>query len=248
VDERERRQWIEDEKRRLLAPWGEKRGVGVIERNGHAVHVRAGVEETAAELARSAVRWEKDALGKPVRPGAANLIVFRLRGSAWTIVVDDMYDARELSLALKTEVIDFMVSDTWGGAIGYTWFDKGERVEHFRGSEDGSEDEFESTLRSLSRRERKKHFDVVEKFFVERDAYEPGLAYEYFFRQGEPPARTSRLLGIDPEPPAIGPRLGNPGIVCVLGDERIVSKPDLERIDFIVTRENPGKSGGIWLG
>jgi hypothetical protein len=133
MTEDERRRWIEESKRAALAPWDHKRGLGITDRNGHAVHVRAGVEETAAVLARTAVRWEKDVLDKPVCPGSQNFIVFRLRGHCWTDIVGTAWDApdvQSLSRNLITQAIDFTVSDT-SGCIGYTFYDKGERLDHF---------------------------------------------------------------------------------------------------------------------
>jgi len=32
------------------------------------------------------------------------------------------------------------------------------------------------------------------------------------------------------------PTIGNPGIVVVIGEEEVVSKPEFERVDFVVTR------------
>src|SRR5262245_35208180 len=189
MDEHEHRQWLDEAKRKALAPWDQRRGIETIARNGHAVHVRAGVEETAAELARTAVRWDKDVLDRPVSPGAQNLIVFRLRGHSWTVIVDDDVDSEGLSRSLRTDVIDYTVSDTCGD-IGYTLYEKGEWTEHFHGSEGDDINEFESKFRTVSKVERKDIWGLVEKVFLARDAYEPGLAYEYFFRETEaqPPA------------------------------------------------------------
>jgi hypothetical protein len=239
-------QWLDEAKRDALAPWDRRRGVETIDRNGHAVHVRASAEQTAAELARTAVRWEKDVLDHLVCPGARNLIVFRLRGHSWTIIVDDEVDAQGLSRSLQTEVIDYTVSDTCG-CIGYTLFEKGEQTESFFGSEDGTND-FESTIRSVPPEERKDIWGLVDKFFVARDAFEPGLAYEYFFRQNEQQTRTARLVLPGALPAQTGPVIRNPGFVHVIGSEEVESKPAFERIDFVVTKETPGKAGRILLG
>jgi hypothetical protein len=245
-EEDERRNWVAQAKQEALASWEGKRGVHSIERNGHAIHVRATVEETAAMLARSAVRWEQDVLDKPVNPRDRNLLVFRLRGHSWSIVVDDGADAQALSQALQTDVIDYAVTDTFG-AIGYTLFEKGERIETFSGSEDGS-NKFRSTLRSVPRRARKNIWNWVDEFFRSRDAFEPGLAYESFFRdRGEQPS-TSRLILLDSPAPDTRPRVRNPGKTVIIDNERVVSEPDFERIDLVVLRDKPRQSGRILLG
>lgn len=245
MTDEERRQWVEKAKRHYLAPWDHHRGVLSIDRNGHSVHARASVEETAEVLSRSAVRWEKDVLDRPVSPGDQNLIVFRLRGHAWTVIVDDPVDAQGLSRCLQTEVIDYSVSDTCG-STGYALFDRGEHVESFFGSDDG-ENQFESEVRSLSKKERKDIWDVVHRFFVAHDACDPGLAYEYFFRDSGEQTSAPRLILPNAPPPNNRPVLRNPGIVIAIDGEDVMSKPEFERIDFVVTRENPGKAGRILL-
>jgi hypothetical protein len=246
MNAKKHRQWIEDAKREALAPWDGKRGLDTMDRNGHAVHVRAGVEETGAELSRTAVRWEKDVLDRPVTPGAENLLVFRLRGHSWTIIVDGIVDAEGLSRALKTKVIDFTVSDTCG-AVAYTLFENGERSEYFYGSEGEGINEFESNLRSVSRRERKDIWGMVRKFFLAHDAFDPGLAYEYFFRQHGAKSEPPRLILLDTPPTDDEPRVRNPGIVVVIDGEEVISKPEFERIDLLVTQESPQKVGRILL-
>jgi hypothetical protein len=240
------RQSIEHAKREALAPWDGKRGLNTIDRNGHAVHVWAGVEETAAELSHGAVRWEKDVLNRPVTPGAENLVVFRLRGHSWTIIVDGVADALHLSQTLKTKVIDFTVSDTCG-AISYSLFENGERSEYFYGSEGDGINEFESSLRAVSRRERKDIWGMAHKFFVANDAFDPGLAYEYFFRQTEEKSKPSSLILFDTPSTNNDPRIRNPGIVIVIDGEEVLSKPEFERIDFLVMQESPNKVGRILL-
>jgi hypothetical protein len=248
MDEQERQRWIEEAKREALAPWDHKRGTATIDRNAHAVHVRASVEQTAAFLSRTAVRWERDVLNRTVCPGARNLIVFRLRGHHWTIIADEEVDAQGLSRSLQTDVIDYTVSDTCG-SIGYTLFENGEQTEHFFGSEGDNTDVFESKRRSVSRQQRKDIWGLVHQFFLAHDAFEPGLDYEYFFRVGgEEPISASRLVLLDVPPRDSGPCVRNPGIVINIAGEDVVSRPEFERIDFVVTQEAPGKAGRLLLG
>jgi hypothetical protein len=55
-------------------------------------------------------------------------------------------------------------------------------------------------------------------------------------------------LGDAPDPADDRPTIRNPGFVVVIGEERVVSRPEFERVDFLVTRESPGEAGRILLG
>jgi hypothetical protein len=251
MNEADRQRWLDEAKREALAPWDQKRGIATIDRNAQSVHVRAGVAETAAELAVAAVRWEKDALDRAVWPGAQNVLVFRLRGHPWTVIVSErLYeavDAQALSRSLQADVIDFSVSDTCG-SIGYSFFEKGERTEHFFGSEGEGTTEFESKIRTVPKRARKDIWAFAEQFFLAHDAFEPGLDYEYFFRQDERQATASRIVLAGDDPVDDRPRVRNPGLAINIAGEEVVSKPEFERIDLVVMRDSPNKIGRILLG
>jgi hypothetical protein len=69
--------------------------------------------------------------------------------------------------------------------------------------------------------------EFVERFFLEQDAFDPGIVFDYFF---------------DHDPPEFGKpgMVVNPGFVEIDGfsRERSQSTPEIERVDYLVLKRS----------
>lgn len=222
--------------------WAEARGVEHFSQNNCVVHVHAPLEDVARWLAGKGARWERDVLGRECRTNRG-LFVFRLRGQAWTQVVEDRRSQpfrrlgrgweRELSEALAARVIGYICGDT-AGCVSYSYWDKGVLLEDFFGTGDVGDPEssfsdgsyFTSKLRDLTLADIKDdQWDFTENFFREQDAFEPSLEFEYFL----PDLRERRRY--DPSKPLL---VKNPGWDGELAGMRFhMHPPEIERIDHL---------------
>jgi hypothetical protein len=255
----EERQQLQAYKQQRLAPWDTHRGIGSINYNNALLLVRSDVETIAGVLARSAVRWEQDVLGKTVMPSGANAIVFRLRGHAWTIVLGEpAHDVRApllLSRELHTEAIGYNVSDTCG-SIAYRYSRHGESLEEFFAEDNGRNRprrdtlSFFSNIRTVELKDIKDIWGFTDTFLRDRDAYEPGLAYDYFFQEQSVTSHPQLILpGEPPDQNRLTQPITNAGIVIQFPDgEQVRSIPDIKRIDFVVFRDPPKQLGRLLLG
>ena len=211
-------------------PWPTLRGIRTIDYNNSLVLARAPVEDVARAFAPEAVAWERDVLGRDVTVGREGLFVFRLRGHAWTEVLwgPSLLPPsplgrgwqQALSRRLGTRVIYYAVTDTCG-ATGYEFFDAGELLEAFD-AEEGKQPRFHSRVRHIGADEITRMWHVTHQFFVNQDAFEPGIEFPYFFNRGQPRPGDRALVQ-------------NPGFGLVVGAGPVaVSIPDVERVDYVV--------------
>ncbi len=227
----EGRRWSESE-------WAQARGLGTTDYNGSILLVRSPVERVAGVIADDAETWVPDILGRTVIRRPDDLFVFRLCGHAWSIILSHPYARvpygaigheweRSLSVRLGTGVIEYGVSDTCG-SIGYTWVEDGEVVEEFYAEDDGSRpapdrSRFSSIRRDVSLSQIENIYKFVDEFFVERDAYDPGIEFDYFF-------------GHDLPKPGIGATVSNPGFVTVYPEGEVRNIPAMERVDYVTLK------------
>ena len=237
-------QMMEDDKQSLAkakdawvnASWASKRGLELTDYNNAVVLVRAPVEEVAKALSSRAQNWEPNALGREVVVGKEAAFVFRLRGHAWTEVVHQFHYRepsvlglqweKPLSLALKTRVIAYYVSDI-SDCTGYYLYEGGDLLESFDAVEndDGGpavdKSQFFSKVRTTQLKEIKNIWAFTRRLFLDEDAFDPGIDDRYFFdhRQRQPGERAM---------------LVNPGFTLSVAGENVLSTPSIERLDYLL--------------
>ncbi len=224
-------------------PWESRRGLETTDYNNIAVLICTSIDEAARALAGRTERWERDVLGKEIGLSPqGGAFVFRLRGHNWTIVVLEPLPLvwlseigeQEISRQLKTKVIAYWVSDTSGG-IGYQLYENGELMEKLSAIEgDDEHSSFSSRLRDLKKDDIKNGWSFTRQFFIEQDAFEPGIDFRYF-------------LGSRDYRPGDRVRIENPGFVLVMpGSRRLLSTPPIERVDYLALRvQPPGQALGL---
>jgi hypothetical protein len=221
-------------------PWESRRGLETTDYNNSVILIRAAIDDVARAAAESTERWERDVLGRDIVLGKqGGAFVFRLHGHAWSILITEPYsptefsaiDAQALSRLLKTRVISYGVSDTMG-SIGYQFYDNGELLEELAATEGDSgrpdaDSTFSSRRRDLKTNEIANIWSFTNQFFLEQDAYEPGLGFTYFL--GHRSYRPGDRVPIE-----------NPGIVSVMTDgRRLQNTPPIERVDYLALRAKP---------
>jgi hypothetical protein len=212
-------------------PWENRRGTYTTDYNNTVALIRASVDEVARFLAGQTGRWDRDVLGKEIIVSEEGAFIFRLRGHVWTEVIAEPWRAgleQRLSSRLGTRVISYTVSDTTG-AIGYSLYERGDLLEEFAATDNGSgrassDTEFSSRLRSPKQEEIDNIWRFAEEFLIAQDAFEPGIEFRHFFgRQRYRPGERVKVL--------------NPGLVRTGGSEGS-SLPPIERVDYVELRQS----------
>jgi hypothetical protein len=212
------------ERRWVNTQWEAERGTWQIDYNNCLALVRAPVEDVALCLKRRTVRWEPDVLGAEVEVADNALFLFRLRGHVWTEALhrkDNYRWVGPVSRRLGTRAIFYCVSDTCG-STGYDLYEAGRLVERFAATE-GAAWRFSSKRRPRAGGRIKDMWGWADRFFREQDALEPFIDFGYFFNHRE----------VRPGERAI---LQNPGFVQRSLPEDVVTRPGLERVDYLVLR------------
>src|SRR5262245_2881468 len=232
-------------------PWESRRGRQTIDYNNNLLLVRAPVDDVARALADRTERWERNVVGREIVLGQFGAFVFRLRGHSWTVVVPEVRpewqgwalligiteQTRALSRLLRTRAIYYWVGDT-SGTVGYELYENGELLEKLSATEGGSPDDtFSSRLRDLKRRDVRNIWRFSHQFLVEQDAFEPGIAFEYFidyteYRRRRHPHRPGDLV-----------RIVNDGFTMWMpdGSRSQPSIPPMERVDYLALRPIAGQ-------
>jgi hypothetical protein len=215
--------------------WDRERGIHIFDYNNKLVLLSAPVEDVCEALKKETARRERDVLGGEVVLGQEGLFVFRLRGHAWTEVLHNhphgcTYEltprwAGLLSRRLGTKAIWYCVNDTCS-CTGYSFFQSGKLRESFEFVE-GQPYRFRSEIRSPPVKELQDEWGFVEWFFVEQDAFEPGITFAYFLGRGV--ARPGERVIVQ-----------NPG--HELADFG-VSRPGMERVDYLELRPKRSATG-----
>ncbi len=225
--------------------WKHTRGLCLMGYNCCIPLARAPVEDVAGMLAERAESWQRDVLGSEVIVQSNAVLVFRLEGQEWSIAVERDYTTRvpwgnkgyewekALSSRIRAPVICYGVSDTCG-SIGYTFIEEGEVVEDFFAEDDDSRPApakswFTSTRRQVRLADIHNVYDFVDRFFVEQDACDPGIIFDYFFDYKTPRIGESR-------------RIVNGGFY----DTEVVNGvsttshdvPEIERVDYLVLKSS----------
>ncbi|HZU36189.1 MAG TPA: hypothetical protein VFA18_09780 [Gemmataceae bacterium] len=212
----------------LNKQWESERGIENTDYNNTLVLVQAPVQETAQFLAGKPARWERDVLGHEIIMADPSLLIFRLRGQDWTEVLssDDDYSWRQaLSRRLGVRVIHYSVSDTVG-YVGYELCHRGRTLETYSATE-GQRPVFHSKIRPNVPRATGGRGEWAHAFFVEQSAFEPFLAFDYFFGYRRP---------------AVGERVivQNPGHIGQIdANVEVCTWPPMERVDYVVLKRSP---------
>jgi hypothetical protein len=219
------RWWKEQAKRWLNRRWETERGIWLADYNNSLALVRAPVDDVALAFQRRTARWDRDVLGAEVVVGEEALFLFRLRGHSWTEVLHskDDYDwVGPVSRRLDTRAILYAVSDT-ACCIGYFFYGSGRRLERFEALDSGREVRFRSKIRRAIPADVEDGRDWPNRFFLEQDALEPFIDFNYFFnRQDCSPGE--RVL------------VQNPGFALMGTEPLVTTRPGLERVDYLVLR------------
>jgi hypothetical protein len=200
-------------------PWPTRRGA-----EGEDCDVtlaRAPVEDVARALARGGA-WDRDVVGKTVTVARSFAFVVRLRGHAWTIVLaEDLPIGPDLlSREMRAPVATLT---EYEGSIEYSYYEGGARTEHLL-ARGGAIESIESPRLGALDLAKVRPGDLADTLMKSIDAYAPLLQSTYFFGDGE----TTPDIGV-------GDRrvVGNRGLVLSMGRRRLVSVPDIERVDYV---------------
>jgi hypothetical protein len=208
-------------------PWEKRRGAYTTDYNNTLALIQGSVEDVASAIAGETGRWDQNVLDKEIVVSEEGAFIFRLRAHVWTEVVAEPWKAhleQALSSRLATRVISYTVSDTVG-AIGYSLYEKGELLEEFAATDNGSgqassDTTFSSRLRPPKQNEIDNIWHFSEEFLIAQDAYEPGIEFRHFFdRQRYRPGERLKVV--------------NPGIVRAGRNEQPVNLPPIERVDYV---------------
>jgi hypothetical protein len=221
--------------------------------------VRTPLNQLSDVLAARAIETRRNVLGSEIEVSGYFVLAYQIVGQGWSIMVPDeliepyriapasVPSAVKLSKQLEQPVIRLVVSDTCG-VIGYDFFEDGEIVEYFAGSEDESVDGsneyglsperyiltpypdyepeakqvayFWSHHRKVTAQEISSIWSFVEQFIFECDAYDPAISATY-------------LLGESWLKRGGHYRVQNPGFTLALGSgQRTKSVPELVRVDY----------------
>ncbi len=221
--------------------WRTARGLYTIDYNNLILLARTRVEDLAGALARDASLWQQDVLHRPVVLQPNAILVFRLAGHAWSIVLDNPHARtpygligyaweKALSRRLGQPLIEYAVSDTCG-SIGYILFSDGEILEDLfyeSGPDNGPDpvkSHFQSTRRDLTLKQINNPWDFTWQFFYEHDAFDPGFEFAHFFDHHPPQPGATAVVR-------------NPWFLNVeLPDLRHRRhSPELERVDYLVLK------------
>ena len=128
---------------------------------------------------------------------------------------------------LRRPLIEYGTIDTCG-SIGYTLIEDGEVVEDFFAEDDESrpvpeKSWFTSTRRDVRLDRIENIYDFVSQFFIEQDAFDPGIEFDYFF---------------DYDPPEKGEHgtVINPGFVTASPKGEVRNTPGIERVDYLALK------------
>jgi hypothetical protein len=221
--------WINHVADSFRRPWSSRRGIETIDVNSMVLFARAPVEPFATALARHAVDWQKDALGREVVLARQFGFVFRLSGHPWSLFVASLGveisadDRRDLSRTLDAPIIQYVCSDTMG-VIGYELHEAGRTIESFEAESDGVT-QFRSEVRDGGVADGGSAYRFVAQFLEDHDAYEPGIEETYFFSDG----RVGPTLA-----PGTRRKVDNPGFFAQIGPAEVHSTPEFERVDYLV--------------
>lgn len=227
------------------ADWERARGIWMIDYNCHIVLARAPVEDLARAIAEDAEVWEQDVLGRQVIVQRDALFVFRLRRHRWSVAVSRTFGwvpygfigyawEKRLSRRLRQPIMVYGTSDTCG-TTGYTLIEDGEVVEDFFAEDEGSrpapeQSRIESARRRVELSQIDNIYDFVGEFFLEQDAFDPGIDFAYFLGRKERGVGESVVVV-------------NPGFSFVTAPDwkEYRSTPQIERVDYLVLRPNPNR-------
>jgi hypothetical protein len=209
----------------FVRPWPERRGNDAYDGNYSFAAVKAPAAQVTATLAANREGTVWDAIGRDVPASPAWMLVVRIEGHPWTLVIDDVSgdggrlraDLDELSRAAGVQVFHFAASDTMG-SVGYQLMEGGTEIEHFEAANDAVES-FRSS-RGTEAPAPDELNDFVETVVVALDLYLPSISADYFFGQ-ERPARGRW-------------QVRNPGLVMVgRGGKELTTVPPFESVDYV---------------
>ncbi len=192
-------------------PWSERRGIESIDRNAEVILVKVPLNLLSDVLAAKAIESKRDVISSEIEVSGSFAFAYQLVGHDWSIIVPDMrgdlvvlhsIELAQLSKQLGQPVIRLLVSDT-GGCISYEFFEDGELVEYFSGSEtdespedvdeyslkaqryilspDPDDDEAQQTAyfwslrRQITDEEIGNIWDFTYQFLCDRDAFDPAI-------------------------------------------------------------------------
>jgi hypothetical protein len=211
--------------------WSTERGLGTGDINQFMLLIRAEPERVSQALEMQFGPSIKDAVGKTVMPGKANLIMFRIKGHSWTTITRvDQRDLTEslrrlgvsLSKDLQAPAVFYAGSDT-ADAYGYDRWDSGTQVEHFETGQD--KPEFWTKLPNRKApASRNPGTDYIDRTFKDWGLLVPEFDGDYFLFNKEA-RRGERYMIV------------NPGSECNFGPLGIaVSRPTLDHVEFFAGR------------
>ena len=227
--------------------WETLRGVWWPDTNRDMCLVKASVDEVGQALAGIGYSWRQDVLGKKVIIVDGALIVYRIRGHWWSCIVSESFivgnvlhkaDEKDLcsvlSAQLGTTTIHYGVGKT-AGVRYYSLYQNGKEMELF------TDLEGEMHFTSKRRKIRGKVADsrqFTDKFLRSQDALDSGISFEYFFRSGNGHLGTwkkgkAKKLNNPGMEAHFSEKLNNPGMGARFRDVVAVTRPPIERVDFL---------------
>ena len=208
--------------------WSKRTGLGTVGGNLAPLLIHDSPERVSRALEHQFGRPILNALGKTVKFGAVNLIVFRIKGQSWTTIeevdngdFDSPFPDLELSLSrsLKASVIYYSGSHVTGG-YGYDRCDSGVETEYLFVKNDDKPDFWTKLPNREKPGKGEAAIDYISRSFAKWKLFVPDFDGDYFVG-GEDVVRGRSYA------------LANPGIRWIFGRNlEGLSRPKFERVDF----------------
>jgi len=209
----------------FLRPCPTRRGIETTDHNNFVMLVRTGLNSLVDFLSERAVEIVPDPIGRTVTVGCDNAFAFQLQEHPWSIVIGTSAVEQlpiPLSQTLGFDIIAYTCSDT-AGCIGYELYRQGKVVEEYAAEADEPL-HFHSDIRQVDDMLLEDCYAFIEEFFLDHDAYEPGITYWQFFDIAYPQFRLQPNSTVTMRSPKL--RLVLPGGLD------LVSVPEFERVYF----------------
>ncbi|NET34992.1 MAG: hypothetical protein F6K19_23690 [Cyanothece sp. SIO1E1] len=208
----------------------------IMQRHNEITLIHAPIELISAALAPLAVEYKVDVIGKQITVSQVFAFVFQLVGHDWTGILLNYGVGNEpifpelirLSAQQSIPIILYKISNT-SEEIGYQLIRDGDIVESFFAEEEKII-EFNSDTKNITIEEIGDVYDFVYTFFIEQNAFDPGLKAGYFLPRKD--GLESKECSSYKSGKQVHVR--NNGVnLYIRPHHKVVSIPEFKRVDYL---------------